>query len=84
MSKTSNDQISDFFFLILNELRDREKDFDQNTIIIGFLNKIKIVMRVIDIFARIPLSLKFIFNRKFLYVYLNEIYSSLFSKNQKT
>lgn len=69
MSKTLNDQISDFFFLILNELRDREKGFDQNTIIIGFLNKIKIVMRVIDIFARIPLSLKFIFNRKFLRIF---------------
>lgn len=47
MSKTLNDEISDFFFLILNESRDREKDFDQNTIIIGFLNGIKIETRVI-------------------------------------
>lgn len=46
MSKTLNDEISDFF-LILNESRDREKDFDQNTIIIGFLNGIKIEKRVI-------------------------------------
>lgn len=35
------------FFLILNESRDREKDFDQNTIIIGFLNGIKIEKTVI-------------------------------------